>query len=159
MICGCWQKIFFSVEILNSIYEGYSAFPYWTIHTFAGACFACTAAPRIFKLWGIELSATQNGKKFILLSNSALLEFNVFWSSSGWSKRYKARWIFHVFLSSASNVPKLLRTAKIEINFANVGPHKTSFLYTKCSTEGSWLNLQSRIWCRTLFFIKPENIK
>jgi len=75
-------------------------------------------------------------------------------------KRYKAKWIFSLFLYSASNVPKLLWTAKIERNFANVCPHKTCFLYTKCSTEGSWLNLQtSRIWCRTLFFIKMENIK
>lgn len=75
-------------------------------------------------------------------------------------KRYKGRWIFNLFLYSASNIPELLRTAKIERNVANVGPHKTCFLYTKCSTEGIWLNLRSsRIWCRTLFFIKMENIK
>ena len=50
-------------------------------------------------------------------------------------KRYKARRIFDLFLYSASNVPKLLWTAEIERNVANVGPHKTCSLYTKCSTE------------------------
>lgn len=30
-------------------------------------------------------------------------------------KRYKARWIFDLFLHRASDVPKLLRTAKIEM--------------------------------------------
>lgn len=56
-------------------------------------------------------------------------------------KRYKARQVFGLSLHSASNISELLLTAKIEGNVANADPHNTCFLYTKCSTEGSWLNL------------------
>lgn len=141
-------------------YKGYDAFPYWTLHTFAGACFVCTAASGMFRLWGIKWSVTQTGE------SSSFYQTVHFWSLvfSGAvvlvQKRYKARWIFDLFLYRVSNVPKLLWTAKIERNVANVGLHKTYFLYMKCSTEGSWLNPQSsRICCRTLFFRKMENIK
>lgn len=54
-------------------------------------------------------------------------------------KRYKDRQVFSIFLYSASNISRLLLTAKIERNVENGDPKNSCFFYTKCCTEGNWV--------------------